>query len=306
MDGRVDGNASNREKRAFFAAYEGDGARVESELRRMAEATSSLTERLNRGMSAPAADESATDESAADAGAVDEAPPAKEARPAEIAFSSELLDVNPTDFESRREFYVRAYDSPDKVIADLHYIARRARDLTERVDQGQHDRSLHDHDYVTLDVPAWQRGKIFAPVSGEVVPLWEVDEPGLADGSCGDGLAILPTSGTAVAPATCRITAQLPSRNAVGLLTQDGIELLLTVGSGAERHEGGGFRQHAWQNDTVRLGTPLISWDRRRVGRTGGADVVLLVVTNTEELAEVRVLRWGKVKAGDLVATVEW
>ena len=298
MDGRVDGNASNREKRAFFAAYEGDGARVESELRRMAEATSSLTERLNRGCRHPPPTRAPPTQ------ALSTGPARKEARPRRSP-SSEQLDVNPLTSRAGAVLRARLRQS-DKVIADLHYIARRARDLTERVDQGQHDRSLHDHDYVTLDVPAWQRGKIFAPVSGEVVPLWEVDEPGLADGSCGDGLAILPTSGTAVAPATCRITAQLPSRNAVGLLTQDGIELLLTVGSGAERHEGGGFRQHAWQNDTVRLGTPLISWDRRRVGRTGGADVVLLVVTNTEELAEVRVLRWGKVKAGDLVATVEW
>lgn len=228
------------------------------------------------------------------------------ATPEAPAFTSELLESNPTDFDSRRKFFVHAYDNPDKVIADLHYIARRARDLTERIDQGQHDRSFHDHDYVTLDVPQSEYGKLYAPASGEVFPLQELDDSEFSSGSCGEGLAILPTSGTVVAPATCRITAQLPSRNAVGLLTQDGIELLLVVGSQAERYQGGGFRQHAWQNDTVRLGTPLISWDRRKVTSTGYNAIVVLIITNTEELDEVRILKWGTVKQGDIVAKVLW
>ena len=289
--------ASRREKRDYFLAYAEDQKRVERDLKRMAELTRKLMLEINWGVR--------DDKERFDDVVEDEEPEPVELTPTP-AFTSELLESNPTDFESRREFYVRAYDNPDKVIADLHYMAGRAKDLTERIDQGQHDRSFNDHEYVTLDVPPSEYGKLFSPVSGEVVPLWELDDSEFADGSCGDGLAILPTSGTLVAPATCRITAQLPSRNAIGLLTQDGIQVLIAVGSQAERYEGGGFRQHAWQNDTVRRGTPLISWNRRQVAQAGYNDVVVFVITNTEELEEVKVLKWGTVKAGDMVARVFW
>lgn len=289
--------ASKREKRDYYVAYVQDQKRVERELKKMAELTRKLMSEINWGVRG-------SDDSLDGKGKKAAFEPVETVQTP--AFTSELLESNPTDFESRREFFVRAYDNPDKVIADLHYIARRARDLTERIDKGQHDRSFSDHEYVTLDVPPSEYGKLYAPVNGEVLPLWELDDSEFADGSCGEGIAILPSSGTLVAPATCRITAQLPSRNAVGLLTQDGIELMLAVGSQAERYEGGGFRQHAWQNDTVRRGTPLISWNRRQVAQAGYNDVVVFVVTNTEELADVKVLKWGIVKAGDLVAKVYW
>ncbi len=220
-----------------------------------------------------------------------------------VSSSSELAaakPANPPEPRSSRRFFVNAFENPNKVTADLYYITGRANDLTERIDTNQRDRSFHDHDYVMLEVPETERGILFAPVSGKIMPLSEVGDPAFSDGSCGEGVAIIADGSTVYAPATCRVTAQLPSNNALGLLSQDGMELLLVVGPRAERYAGGGFRQHAWQNDSIRRGTPLISWDPTSVPKAN-SEPVMLVVTNARELGGVRILVKGSVEVGEAI-----
>ncbi|MDD6694451.1 MAG: tyrosine-protein phosphatase [Olsenella sp.] len=222
-------------------------------------------------------------------------------------FTGESLSDRDASNDEKRDFYVRAYNNPDKMTVDLYYFAGRARDLTAKADQNQHDRSFHDHDYVVLDESDDERGKVFAPVAGEVVTIAQDINCNCAeDGIYGVGIAIVPQGNMVFAPATCRVTAQLPSRNALGLLTQDGVEMLLAVGSSVERYRGSGFRQHAWQNDTVRRGTPLISWNASKLASAGERNIVTLTITNADDLAEVSFTEAQSVAAGDVIATVRW
>ena len=222
-------------------------------------------------------------------------------------FTGESLSSRNASKDEKRDFYVRAYNNPDQATVDLYYFAARARELTARNDQNQHDRSFHDHEYVTLDVAKEDEGRIYAPVTGHVATVAQgINCNGAEDGIYGVGLAIIPQGNTVYAPATCRITAQLPSRNALGLLTQDGVEMLLAVGSSVEHYRGSGFRQHAWQNDTVRRGTPLISWDVGKLTSAGERIIVTLTITNADSLAEVKFTDQQLVVVGDVIATTRW
>lgn len=231
-------------------------------------------------------------------------PPRYRISPEEALVSStELLHREIPDTESNVRFYVNAYEHPEKVIADLYYMKDKTHDLVARIDASQRDRSFHDHDYVDLLVPEEELGHLYAPVDGKVLPLDQSQDPIFASGQSGRGIVIVPSGNTLYTPAACRVTAQLPSFNAVGLLTQDGIELLVVVGAGAERSDGRGFRQHVWQNDSARRGVPLISWDPTLVPKTA-AGQVMLIVTNSSELESVELLESGNVQVGDEIASI--
>lgn len=220
----------------------------------------------------------------------------------EPAFSVDLLNDSSTEADQKRAYYLSTYHNPDKMIADLYYYAQRTRDLTDRVDEGMHDRSFHDHEYITLDVPAAEMGKLFAPVPGVVLSH---QLAGAQGGSARIRLA--PTGHTVYAPATCRVTAQIPSHDAIGLLTQDGVELVVSIGENPAAYHGDGFRQHAWQNDTIRRGMPLISWDATKPEVRALATVVTVEITNASEMSHVRFAERGQeIGAGDTIAVISW
>lgn len=165
-------------------------------------------------------------------------------------------------------------DDPDAILLRLSNMAERLDGLTARIDHNTHARSDADHDYITLDVPKEEAGRIFAPVDGAVVAV----------SSTSVALAPTQTSQSMLySPVTGRITAQLPSHNAIGLMTFDGVQLLVTVGRCPELYRGDAFRQLAWQNDSVHMGDPLVSWNRGTLGTDGESEVVTLTIMNTNE-----------------------
>lgn len=168
-------------------------------------------------------------------------------------------------------------DDPNSIFLRLSTMAERLDDVTDRIDYNTHARSNVDHDYVSWDVPAEEVGRIFMPAAGRVVGLVADADDTLR------GVRVRPSKGMLFSPVTGRITAQLPTLNAVGLTTFDGVQMLVTVGEHPERYRGDAFRQLAWQNDSVHLGDPLLTWDRSRLVEEGEGDEITLVVMNTNE-----------------------
>ncbi|WP_058270664.1 tyrosine-protein phosphatase [Olsenella massiliensis] len=233
--------------------------------------------------------------------------PGRYRMPAEetLVSSAELLHRDIPGPVANTTFFVHAYERPDKVTADLYYMSDKTRDLMARIDENQRNRSFHDHDYVTLEVPLEERGKLFAPVTGELLALSDVDDPYFASGACGAGVAIVPSGNTVYAPAACRVTVQVPTRHAIGVLTQDGIEVLIVVASSTASASRRGFRQHVWQNDSAHRGTPLLSWDPTLVGKDASSPV-LMIVTNSSEFSRLDIRDSGSVQVGDEVASISW
>lgn len=182
-------------------------------------------------------------------------------------------------------------DDPDRILLKLNYMGEKISGLVSRVDHDAHARSDADHDYVTLDVPAEQRGKLFSPAAGRLVSPEHARQNEPARTAWGRCVCIRPTYGMLYAPVTGRITARLPSHNAIGIMTFDGVQILLTVGNAPQRYQGTAFRQLAWQNDSVHMGDPLVAWDRRALRDEGQDDLVVMTVTNPDDLASVTPLQ---------------
>lgn len=184
----------------------------------------------------------------------------------------------------------------------LNTMGERLRGLIARIDANTYERSFHDHDYAPIEPSG---GTLGAPVEGDLIPLAEVPDEAFASGACGVGVGVRPRGNLLVAPCGCRVTAQLPSRNAIGLVTAEGIELLISVGACAQDYRGRAFRQLAWQNDTVAAGAPLIAWNPLELSCERYDATVSCIVTNPQEFRGIRVAEGGRIAAGEPMVTVE-
>ena len=179
----------------------------------------------------------------------------------------------------------------------LHTMAGRIRDLLARIDTNAHDRSFDDHDYVDIATSAEVAGKVFAPVDGVAQPVTSAN--GVVS------VRIRPRAGLVVAPCNARVTAQIPSKNAIGLLTAEGAELVITVGDTAHTYCGNAFRQLVWQNDTIAAGAPMIAWDRSKLAAQGYDDTVTVTLTNPGEFHGGTLCQPGRTTTDDLLLQVK-
>ncbi|QDP39326.1 PTS sugar transporter subunit IIA [Radiobacillus deserti] len=122
--------------------------------------------------------------------------------------------------------------------------------------------------------------KVVAPVSGKVVPLSEVPDPTFSEKMMGDGVAIIPSEGTVVAPVDGTILQVFPTKHAVGIESKSGVEYLIHIGLETVSLNGEGFEAHVGQGDKVSAGDPLITVDLNVVSEKASSTITPIVVTN--------------------------
>ncbi|WP_279365903.1 beta-glucoside-specific PTS transporter subunit IIABC [Microbacterium testaceum] len=146
-------------------------------------------------------------------------------------------------------------------------------------------------------VAARAAGEIVAPMTGEVIALEKVDDPVFSGGILGPGVAIRPTDGEVRAPITGTVSSLLPSRHALGILGDNGLEVLVHVGLDTVRLEGAPFTAHVAQGDRVEAGQPVLTADLAAI-EAAGLDITTPVVVLNGDAYEVAPLVTGRVAAG--------
>jgi len=146
-------------------------------------------------------------------------------------------------------------------------------------------------------VVARAAGEIVAPMTGEVIALEKVDDPVFSGGILGPGVAIRPTDGEVRAPITGTVSSLLPSRHALGILGDDGLEVLVHVGLDTVRLEGAPFTAHVAQGDRVEAGQHVLTADLAAI-EAAGLDITTPVVVLNGDAYDVAPLVTGRVAAG--------
>ena len=146
-------------------------------------------------------------------------------------------------------------------------------------------------------VAARAAGEIVAPMTGEVIALEKVDDPVFSGGILGPGVAIRPTDGEVRAPITGTVSSLLPSRHALGILGDDGLEVLVHVGLDTVRLEGAPFTAHVAQGDRVEAGQHVLTADLAAI-EAAGLDITTPVVVLNGDAYEVAPLVTGRVAGG--------
>ncbi|MDZ5588658.1 beta-glucoside-specific PTS transporter subunit IIABC [Enterococcus cecorum] len=144
-----------------------------------------------------------------------------------------------------------------------------------------------------------QRVVLKSPLTGEVVALSEVPDPVFASGAMGKGIAIQPTKGELLAPADGVIMTAFPTGHAIGMKTNDGVEILMHIGMDTVELEGDGFTLKVKEGQQVKQGDLLVQFDVERVSNKGYNLITPIIVTNTNDYADILDLNQVEVLANE-------
>lgn len=142
---------------------------------------------------------------------------------------------------------------------------------------------------------------LLAPLSGTVRPITEMPDPVFSSKAMGDGLAIEPAAGadTVVAPADATVAATMPGSNhAIGLVLDDGMELLVHVGVDTVEMDGDGFACLVDQGQRVSAGQPLMTFSAEKIRAAGHPTAVAFVVTGEGSATGLALLDGMDAEAG--------
>lgn len=147
--------------------------------------------------------------------------------------------------------------------------------------------------------------KILSPISGTVKLLSEVDDIAFSKGDLGDGIAIVPDDNKIIAPFNGKIIAQYPTKHAIGLLSDNGVELLIHIGLNTVQLKGNGFISYVEQGDFVEVGQTLLQFDMNKIASEHLKSDIIMIVTNQEQYSIISKTSNKKVKASDELMTVK-
>ncbi|MBE6164237.1 MAG: PTS trehalose transporter subunit IIBC [Streptococcus gallolyticus] len=169
----------------------------------------------------------------------------------------------------------------------LTFIFRRVGFLTKAEDEVKSDENSQVQAVVEAkkdaEVPAGTVISIQSPLAGRVKNLSEAPDPVFAQGVMGQGVVIEPTEGELVAPVDGVVSVLFPTKHAIGLISDEGLELLMHIGMDTVNLDGDGFTAHVQQGDRVSVGDALISFDMAAIQAAGYPVTTPVIVTNQND-----------------------
>lgn len=147
--------------------------------------------------------------------------------------------------------------------------------------------------------------EIHAPLSGEVIPLEQVEDEVFASGVTGLGLAIRPVDGVVLAPCDGEISMIADSLHAIGISAAGDAEVLIHVGLNTTMLGGKGFEPLVKKGDTVIAGQPLLKFDMDFITSAGYPLVTPVLIVNAEDFGELELVAKPSVKTGELIYNVK-
>lgn len=145
---------------------------------------------------------------------------------------------------------------------------------------------------------------IGSPVNGEVFELSKVPDEAFAGGMMGDGVAIMPSDDTVVAPEDGAVLFVFDTKHAIGFMTDSGVTLLLHMGIDTVKLEGKGFEVLVKQGQKVKKGTPMLKMDLEYLKNHAPSMMSPILCTELAENQSVKLLQKGKISAGDNMMAV--
>lgn len=126
-----------------------------------------------------------------------------------------------------------------------------------------------------------------SPVKGRVRPLAEASDEAFASGALGQGVMIEPEEGVVRAPFDAKVAALFPTNHAIGLVSDNGAEIMIHVGIDTVQLEGRYFEAFTAQENRVKAGDVLIKFDMEAIKAAGYQTQTMVVVTNSFNYAEI-------------------
>ena len=147
--------------------------------------------------------------------------------------------------------------------------------------------------------------EVHSVADGEVINIEDVKDPVFSQKMMGDGFAVEPENGHIVSPVAGKVTSVFPTKHALGLVTDNGLEVLVHIGLDTVSLEGKPFEVKVTEGQTVATGDLLVEADLDAIREAGRETSTIVVFTNADAIKSVKVEHTGKLVANAPVATVE-
>lgn len=146
---------------------------------------------------------------------------------------------------------------------------------------------------------------IYSPITGEVKPLSEVNDPAFSEEIMGKGLAIQPSEGRVVSPVSGRVFSLSKSGHAIGLVSDNGAEMLIHIGIDTVKLKGLHFSPKVTAGTKVAVGDILMEFDLVEIEKAGYSTITPVIITNIQEYSSIKPAGSSTVKEQELLYTVQ-
>lgn len=137
------------------------------------------------------------------------------------------------------------------------------------------------------NLPTPTNSVVKAPIQGEVFELSAVKDEVFSSEMMGKGVAILPEQGRVVSPIKGTVSMVFETKHAIGLVSEDGVEVLIHVGMDTVQLKGEHFTSHVKQGDSINVGDLLVEFDKEAIADKGYELLTPIVITNSGQYADV-------------------
>lgn len=147
--------------------------------------------------------------------------------------------------------------------------------------------------------------EVYSVADGQVIALEQVKDPVFSQKMMGDGFAVEPANGNIVSPVSGTVSSIFPTKHALGLVTEAGLEVLVHIGLDTVSLEGKPFIVHVTEGQKVAVGDLLVTADLDAIREAGRETSTIVVFTNADAIQSVHLEQTGSLAANTIVAKVE-
>ena len=140
-----------------------------------------------------------------------------------------------------------------------------------------------------------ESGVVYAPIKGKAIALEEVNDGVFSAGMLGKGIGIEPAEGKAVSPVNGTVSVVFDTKHAIGITSDEGIEVLIHIGLDTVQLNGEPFNVHVKVGDKVKVGDLLAEFDMDKIKEAGYKTVTPIIISNTDAYSDVKVLANGDI-----------
>lgn len=145
---------------------------------------------------------------------------------------------------------------------------------------------------------------IYAPLTGNIIPLEEIPDDTFSSGVLGNGVGIEPEVGEVVAPFDGSIATLTDTKHAIGLAGPNGMEMLIHVGIDTVNMQGEGFELYVSEGDTVKAGQKLMTFSIDKIKESGYSTTTAVLLNNSDDYENFKVVKTGMTKKSEPVITI--
>ena len=197
-----------------------------------------------------------------------------------------------TVIKSRLEDYLHDPISDEEISVNTANTAAEPVKQEEKKEEPATDKKSENKTSALVD-------KVYAPIQGNIIKLESVKDEAFSSGAMGKGIAIEPKEGKVYAPFDGIIETAFPTKHAIGLTSDKGVELLIHVGMDTVKLGGAHFISHIEEGQKIKKGDLLLEFNIEKIRGAGYPTLTPVIVTNSDDYSEVDITSASSVNAGD-------